>query len=240
MTQVEVEKRITAIEKIIQEIVTMQAQTEKSILKLTVEIRDLKDETNKLKDIQLRTDENVNRLAIEMKEFKDEMKEFKDEMRKQSKEMNKRWGDLANKMGTIVEDLVIPNLPLALEKYFSLQEPSFVITRAHRKLKDKKIEKEFDGLVIYDGPKIIVLNETKSKADKHSIDEFADFIQSSKFFEFFPEYKEYKLLPIYSSLYIDEKLVNYLTNKKIFAVHIEGDILTFKNLDKLKEVYNIK
>ena len=57
----------------------------------------------------------------EMREFKDEMREFKDEMpeykewsRNQIKTMNRQWGDLANKMGTLAEDLVAPSVPRIL------------------------------------------------------------------------------------------------------------------------------
>ena len=39
-----------------------------------------------------------------------EMMDFKDEMKVSRKELNKRWGELANKMGTIVEDIVAPIL----------------------------------------------------------------------------------------------------------------------------------
>jgi len=36
------------------------------------------------------------------------MEEFKDENRKETKKINKQWGDIAKKMGTIVEDLIAP------------------------------------------------------------------------------------------------------------------------------------
>lgn len=76
---------------------------------------------------QRKTDINLSQLSMEMKEFKDEMKDFKDEMiifknesQTDRKNMNKQWGDLANKLGTIVEDIVAPQLAPHSENLFCL------------------------------------------------------------------------------------------------------------------------
>ncbi|MBC7320485.1 hypothetical protein H5T89_07545, partial [bacterium] len=59
------------------------------------------------------TKEELAQLSREMLEFKDEMRVFKDEM-------NKRWGELANKMGTLVEDIFFPSFEIVLKKYFNV------------------------------------------------------------------------------------------------------------------------
>ena len=61
-------------------------------------------EFNKVYNSQLRTE-------AELRAFKEEMREFKEENRRQTRAMNRQWGDLANKLGTLVEDLVYPSLP---------------------------------------------------------------------------------------------------------------------------------
>ena len=61
------------------------------------------------------TQREVARLSTEMLEFKDEMREFK-------REMNKRWGELANKMGTLVEDIVAPNISGIAREYFGCSD----------------------------------------------------------------------------------------------------------------------
>jgi hypothetical protein len=48
---------------------------------------------------QLRTKRSLDRLSDEMPEFKQEMREFK-------VEMDRRWGELANRLGALVEDVV--------------------------------------------------------------------------------------------------------------------------------------
>jgi hypothetical protein len=41
---------------------------------------------------------------------------FKDELHEDRREMNRKWGDLANKLGTMVEDLVYPSLPRVIQQ----------------------------------------------------------------------------------------------------------------------------
>ena len=54
----------------------------------------------------MKTEREIARLSLEMREFKDEMRGFKEEAQRDRKEMNRKRGELANKMGSLVEDLV--------------------------------------------------------------------------------------------------------------------------------------
>lgn len=88
----------------------------------------------------MKTDMQVARLSQEMRDFKDEMKAFKEEMRgfeeraeQERREMNRRWGELANKMGTLAEDIVAPNLPRVARELFGCQEVNFFAVRVKKK-----------------------------------------------------------------------------------------------------------
>jgi hypothetical protein len=88
----------------------------------------------------MKTDMQVVRLSQEMRDFKDEMKAFKEEMRgfeeraeQERREMNRRWGELANKMGTLAEDSVAPNLPRVARELFGCQEVDFFAVRVKNK-----------------------------------------------------------------------------------------------------------
>lgn len=59
-------------------------------------------EFNKLYNSQMRTEA--------------ELRAFKDEMREQNRERNRQWGQMAPKLGTLVEDLVAPSLPRLIEE----------------------------------------------------------------------------------------------------------------------------
>ncbi len=185
---------------------------------------------------QMKTEMVVQNLANEMKEFKDEMKDFKNSVNEFNSNMNKKWGELANRMGTIVADLIYPNLPHLLQKTFSLEEPRNVATNIKRKLKEKNLQGEVDMIVEFE--QMVFINETKSSLNAEYIDKFRWFMDE-KFHLLFPEFNNKKVVPVMSSLNIDEKLIPKLTEYKIFAVHVFGDILTIKNLDEVRGEYGL-
>ncbi|MDM8523295.1 hypothetical protein QUF80_07985 [Desulfococcaceae bacterium HSG8] len=64
------------------------------------------------------------------------MKSFKEEIRsdtkKFKKQTDKKWGELSNKMGTLVEDMVAPNIPEIIRTYFN-DEPDFFGVRIKKR-----------------------------------------------------------------------------------------------------------
>ena len=171
----------------------------------------------------LHTDKALFQLSTEMKDFKDEMKDFKDTM-------NKKWGDLSNKLGTLVEDFVIPNIPTIFKQLTGLEDLDRVAPRIKvRHSKNPKIRKEFDTVAI--GGSFILINETKSKPTTEDVQNFAASLK--EVFGFFPEHKDKIILPVFASLYIPEDLVKLLTRRKIFALGLRDDTMQILN-PKLK------
>ncbi|PMQ01786.1 MAG: hypothetical protein CBR30_03705 [Dictyoglomus sp. NZ13-RE01] len=170
------------------------------------------------------TDVALRRLETSLEEFKDEMKAFKDEM-------NKRWGDLANKMGTLVEDIVAPNIGGVAKKYFGCEDFDFFAVRVRRRnTKDRSKFREFDVIAIWNDN--VIINETKSNPRMEYINEFIDVLK--EIYDYFPEYKDKKIIPIFSSLYLPEEVVVYLTKKKIYAMAMKDDNMDILNFDKVK------
>ena len=184
----------------------------------------------------------VGRQASEksMTEFKEEMRvgrqaseksmtEFKEEMRTDRVDLNKKWGELANKMGTLVEDIVVPNIIPLAEKYFGVQqEPEdFMVRRRKKHSKDKSLRREFDVIAVYED--MIFLNETKATARQAYLDQFVESIPA--FFEFFPEYSGRKIVPIFASLYVNEDTVKYATQKGIYVLATKGDTMDILNFE---------
>jgi predicted nuclease with TOPRIM domain len=101
-------------------------------------------EFNKLYNSQMRTEAELREFKDEMRTFKDEMRGFKDESRRQVKEMNLKWGELANKLGTLSEDLVAPSLPRVIREVFGV-EVTDLMPRRKTRLPDGR-RKEFDAI----------------------------------------------------------------------------------------------
>lgn len=148
-------------------------------------VSDIEQHFKKLIILQRNTELSFQNLHLEMKEFKDEMKEFKDEMYLDRKSLNKKWGDLANKMGTIIEDIVSPNIPSIAKKYFNCDEIDHLMIRNYKRSPDKSKGKEFD-LIAVCGDKVI-FNNTKSSPSAQYIAEFIEELKNNVLFEYFPE-----------------------------------------------------
>jgi len=211
-----VKDKVDTLERVLEEYIknvgNAQMQTEREMRGFKDEMRGFKDEMREFKD--------------EMREFKDEMKEFKDEMREDRRNMNKKWGEIVNKMGTLVEDIVAPNIPRIAREYFKCEDMEFFGLRVtKRNSKDKSKSREFDIIAVCGDT--VIINETKSSPRVDYINEFLEILK--EVCEYFPEYESKKIIPIFSSLYIPENVVTYLTKVKIYAMAMKDDVMDLLN-----------
>jgi hypothetical protein len=164
-----------------------------------------------------------------MLEFKDEMRAFKDEMRAFKDVMNKRWGELANKMGTLVEDIFIPSFDIMLKRYFGVT-PKRISSRMKLRNENREIELDIVG---FTEDKVFIV-EVKSSPDRQGyIDDFIEKLRVLP--EFLPEIKSYEVVPIYAGLTMSESTIESLTKNNIYALIVRGDILEIVNFDKVKK-----
>lgn len=190
------------------------------------------------------TQQQIDRLSIEMKAFKDEMRDFKDEMRDFKDEMldfkewskrnienlNLQWGNLANKMGTLVEDIFSPSIDQVIQKHFRVQCDIIDTNKLIRKGKESL---ELDILALSRETKQAFIVEVKSSPDRiEYIDKFIEKLKRVP--QFLPELEDYTLIGIYAGLNMNEETVNILTQKKLYAMIVKGDILEIVNFDKVK------
>lgn len=174
------------------------------------------------------TDVALRRLEASLEAFKDEMRAFKDEMRVFKDEMNKRWSDLANKMGTLVEDIFIPSFEIILKRYFNVI-PKRVSSRVKLRDSDREIELDIVGFTEEE----VFIVEVKSSPDRAGyVDEFIEKLKILP--EFMPEVKDYKVIPIYAGLAMSDKTIKYLTENNIYAMVVKGDVLEIVNFESLK------
>ena len=159
-----------------------------------------------------------------------EREKERQEREKERREMNKKWGELANKMGTLVGDIIAPNIQrLACELFDVGDLVDFSEFRSITHPTDKSRFKDFDALFI--GSRGIILNETASTVRQSYIDEFIAFIPTV--FEYLPEHKGKKVIPVFSSLYIPEHFVRYLTANKIYAMAMGDETMEILNYNDI-------
>ena len=203
-----------SVEKTVAE---MKEDTERFKQEIKQTVAEMKKDTERFK-------QSVEKTVVEMKEdterFKQNAEKTISKMEKDTenlrKDMNKKWGEMANKLGTIVEDIVAPAVSPVISKYFNCEVDDLQIRRRKR---DKKtgLKDEFDVIAVSDDCKTVFLVEVKSNPKIEYIDNFKDK-KIDKFSKLFPEYKDYKLVPIFASLRLNEDIINYLTKVKIYAM----------------------
>jgi len=161
------------------------------------------------------------------------MKKFEEEMRNDRAKAFKQWGEITNKMGTLAEDFVAPNVREIAQRYFGCEEGSeedFMVRRFKRKPKATSKRREFDVIAVYD--KKVILVEVKSTPRIQYIDDFAATFK--EIYEYFPEYKEKKIIPVFASLYLPDDVITYLTKSTIFAMAIRDDMMDLMNFEKIQ------
>lgn len=149
------------------------------------------------------------------------------------KEWNKRWGELANKLGSVVEDIIAPGIPHIAQEYFGCPEiEDFMVRRRVVNKKDRSKRREFDVIAVCQD--VVILNETKEYVKIAYIDQFVQFLQGGEFYDYFPEYQDKTLIPIFSSLYLADEVVNDLTKHRIYALAMSEEAVDLVNLEHIK------
>jgi hypothetical protein len=157
-----------------------------------------------------------------------------EEAARERREMNKKWGELANKMGTIVEDIIAPSLRrMAQEEFGCGQELLFAERLSRVRSDDPGRRREFDALYI--GEKAVLLNETKATARSEYAVAFVEFLDRNEFALYFPEYQNLPIVPVFSSLHIPPDLVMYLTRHNIYAVAMGDESMQILNWSEMGE-----
>ena len=187
-------------------------------------------EFNKLYNSQMQTQMELRAFKDEMKDFKDEMSDFKDEMltykdenRQQIREMNRQWGEISNKLGTMVEDLVYPSLPRIIHDVLGL-EPERIWARLKQKLLDGRV-REFDAVALIG--ELVCLNSTKATLRSADVDSFIQDIDA--FREFFPEYAERPVIGVLATLAVDESVLSYAETTGFLVLAVGDEIMEVKN-----------
>ena len=209
-TRKEHELRLAKLEKLMEASILDTQQ-------LKLEMRLFRDEMLAFKD--------------EMRAFKDEMKIFKDEcqhskeMRTFKNEMNRRWGELANKMGTLVEDIVYPELPFALKRRFDL-EVDIITNNVSIKDPETGSKQEFDVIAICGDRGFVV--DVKSTYKFAHLENFIERILP-KAGRLISLLEGKRLQGIIASLSLGEDVINAATKRGVLAMTMSGDYMDIVN-----------
>jgi hypothetical protein len=195
---------------------------------LRQEVDTLREYMKELSYQAMRTDMAVARLSDEMREFKDEMREFKEESTRERQRMNRQWGDLANRLGTLVEDIVAPNLPRVASELFSCTVPDLFAVRVVRRFGGET--REYDALVVC--PDVVLINETKSRLLNTHVDAIIEKLAELP--RVYPEYANRRAVGILASLYPEQGVIRLATREGVLVMGMGDETMQILNPDAVK------
>ena len=230
MSTTEIVEKFTTVEAALAEFII---QTGRSFNQLHREMREFKDEMREFKDEMREFKNEMKGFKNEMGDFKDEMRGFKDESQRATKEMNKQWGALANKMGTLVEDIIAPAVRPVMKSFFQ-EEINYLAVNVQKKDTARNLRGEFD--VIATSESYVFLVETKSSPQKQHLLEFTEK-KIPRFRELFPEFASLELIPVFSSLRFENEFVAWATEAHVYLMaYREWDYMDILNFEALRPV----
>ena len=136
---INVEERLNYLDGVLAELAHAQLRSEIAMKELK---RTIEEETRKTEESRRKTEEShrkteeSHRKTEESRRLTEESHRLTEEslrkMEEGTRRMQKSWGDLANKMGTVAEDVVAPNIPRLAVEEFGFSEAEDLLVRARR------------------------------------------------------------------------------------------------------------
>ena len=180
-----------------------------------------------------RTDAAVERLAHEMREFKDESRAARiaaDARAEQDRrDLNRRLGDIANHQGRLVEDIVAPSIATVLRGLLGLPEHALIAPCGPRlRLShplDRSRVREIDVVAAHGALALVV--EVKSQLGPEQVAAFATSL---------PDLKEYlaplgisEVLGAVATLHADPSIVAHASRLGLVVLGVGDELMEPKN-----------
>jgi hypothetical protein len=160
-----------------------------------------------------------------------ETQAFVEWSKKQIDSLNQAWGNLANRMGTLVEDIFAPSIDIALSKYFQAV-PDVIDTRKKVRINGSSLE--IDILAVERKKKRAFIVEIKGSPDRGEyVESFLEKLERVP--RFLPELADFQRIGIYAALSMQEETVKLLTRKGLYAMVFRGNVLEIVNFQDLQE-----
>ncbi len=176
--------------------------------------------------ITTRLDTNLTRLERMVERHIAHAEKNAERADQETHDLKKQMGELGNRLGTIVEDMIVPSIRRIAREELNCGAEKLFLPRATATRADGR-RREFDAL--YVGEKAILLNESKATVRPEYAKEFVEFLQSGEFSSYFPEYLGKTVVPVFSSINIPDDTVTYLTRNKIYAVGMGNEEMAILN-----------
>ncbi|QJA06585.1 hypothetical protein FVE67_07155 [Thermosulfurimonas marina] len=216
-------ERLERLEKLVKELYP-ECQWAKSDLEL------LKDITSDLVMSALEDRQNLKELHAALDRPEKMMEEDRRRAEKDREWMRKKWGEMAQRLGTLTEDIFAPGIP-------------YLVKRLGYKIKKRMLDVEYkkdgrcnqyDAIVVAEdkaGKEVVFVAEVKSQLRAGHFEEFRKKLKNLPFYE--PEYAG-KIVPVLAAFKIPESLIAPANRRGVLLVRMGGEYLEPLNPEVLK------
>jgi hypothetical protein len=198
----------------IKEIRESNARTDAQLLKMQQQAE--KDREQAEKD---REQAEKDREQAEKNREKD-----REESRLERISFNKRMAELSDSMGTLVEDMVVPNAERIASEIFPDDPVRDISPLARRRRGGESMELD----LLAAGEHNLMVIESKRRLRPEDPDTF--LARLKRIPEFFPEYARHRIVPVLASLRIEPSMVANLTSRKIYGLAFGDETMEVVNL----------
>jgi hypothetical protein len=213
------------LEKRLESLTRNDLEFEKRLELLTQNVQRLQESQETLTRSVQELEKSQESFTRNVQRFQDEMKEFKIEI-------NKKWGELANRLGTLAEDIFGPGIPYLL-KSLGYETESYFFDLG---VGPKGRKRQYDVLIFArseQGKKKVFVAEVKNQARTE------DFNQMQKSLEALPELFEpvrgKTIVPILAAFRFPENIETYASKRGVLLVRMGGEYLEPLNREVLEK-----
>jgi hypothetical protein len=186
------------------------------------------EEAKRRQEEAKRREEEAKRREEEAKRAEEERKrrdeEWKQEKLVLDREWNRQRGEIANKMGTLVEDMVAPSIPRVVATVFGVpdEEIEHLGPRVRRRKHGETCE--LDVVTAWKG--YWMVTSVKTRCRPEDIPALVRALSNVR--RFFPEYDDRKLVGAVASLYLDDSVVEHGQRHGLIVIGLGDHLMESK------------
>ena len=223
------ESRVRSLEEMMADLIATVEQT-------SLEMREFKDEVkiviSEMRDLGQRLDQIMANASVVKSDkssvYKtDDSDSWTEKWRKDQRDFNRERARIAEKHGTMTEDLLVPNIDRILHEVVDCgpDVPYGWVERSYWHHPDTGARRQF-GLIADCGAYVMV-NETTSELTLTAMDELIATVEDVK--EYFPKFKGRKFIGSLAALNVDESMIKVASERGIVVLSVGDELMEVVN-----------
>ncbi len=195
---------------------------EKIVKEIYPEVKHYKSELELLKDITSDLVVSLMEERLHLRELRKQVDRLEKQIEKDHEWARRKWGEMANRLGTLTEDIFAPGIPYLVQKLgYRIRERMLDV-----EYKKDGRSRQYDAMVVAEdenGNEVLFVAEVKSQATSEDFDQLKSLLED--LLQFKPEYANKRIIPVLAAFRIPEDLVSLASKRSVLLVRMGGEYL---------------